>query len=319
MTLLAARYIALFRTAVSRLHRSWRARRLCRAPVRRRPGVTGSVSLVTTNYQNADTFPEMLHAWLDFVGQRPDEIIVTDGGSSAEVMDMYRRLFDEGLIDKLFVQQPTHPENTRQTCFVQEYYAGALASGDFLLFWRPDTIPYRRGHDGWLQEYAGILAADPRVFAITGSSPGPAFLGEADSQFWCLEHTSENFALVSRRHHVDAMRICQEFWGSGWRGRNPFAQIGPVAARCLIESAWDVYCRRKGLRVLMQKEDETWSVFHTNAHGENLQRLRALVNTRVELGRFRNRQGPFLSLDGIEPVVAQRRPVAAATPVAPDC
>lgn len=255
--------------------------------------------MVTTNYLNADTFPTMLQDWLAFAGTRPDEIVVTDGGTQPDARRMYGELFSAGLIDKLFIQQPSHPENARQTCFVQEYYAGTLASGDYLFFWKPDTIPYRRGHDDWLQEYVEILAADPTVFAITGSSPGPGFLGQADDRYWCLEHTSENFAVVPRWYHVEAMRLCHEFWRSGWRGVNPFARIGPVAARCMIESAWDVYCRQKGLRVLMQKEDDTWSVFHTNARGEELLWLRARALSREGLDRFTNRAGPFFRADSL--------------------
>jgi hypothetical protein len=278
----------------------WRARQLCRRPIARRRGATGTVSLITTNYLHPETFPTMLRDWIEFVGRRPDEVVVVDGGSPPDVQVMYRRLFDEGLIDKLFVQQPTHPENTRQTCFVQEYYAGIMASGDYLLYWKPDTLPFRSGHDGWLQEYIEMLAADDRLFAITGSSPGPGFIGEANERFWCLEHTSENFALLPRRHHAAAMQLCRDFWGSGWRGTNPFSRIGPVAARCMIESAWDVYCRRSGLRVLMQKEDDTWSVFHTNAHGDELCALRQRMCRREGLGALYNRAMPGLNLNRVD-------------------
>jgi hypothetical protein len=253
--------------------------------------------MITTNYLNAETFPLMLREWIEFIGRRPDEIVVADGGSPREVQTMYRKLFDEGLIDKLFVQQPSHPENSRKTCFAQEYYAGIMASGDYLLYWKPDTLPYRLGHDGWLNEYVEMLAADDRLFAVTGSSPGPGFLGSANERFWCLEHTSENFALVPRRHHAGAMALCSKFWASGWRGVNPFARIGPVAARCMIETAWDVYCRRNGMRVLMQKEDDSWSVVHTDAKGAQLVALRERVRDRRGLEGVYNRRTARFDLD----------------------
>lgn len=245
--------------------------------------------MVTTNYMNGDMFPVMLADWIRFVGSRPDEIVVADGGSGRDVREMYRGLFDNGLIDKLFIQQPSHPENTRQTCFAQEYYAGIMASGDYLLYWKPDTIPFRSGHEGWLQEYIEILAGNPDLFAITGSSPGPGFLGHAGERFWCLERTSENFALLPRRHHAAAMRLCHDYWGSGWRGTNPFARIGAVAARCMIESAWDVYCRRHGLRVLMQKEDATWHILHTPCRGAEFLELRQRLLAGKEGGSWHNR------------------------------
>jgi hypothetical protein len=252
--------------------------------------------MITTNYLNAETFPVMLRDWVEFVGRRPDEIVVADGGSPQDVQDMYRRLFDQGEIDKLFVQQFSHPENTRQTCFAQEYYAGNMASGDYLLFWKQDTLPFRAGHDGWLQEYIEILAGDPRLFAITGSSPGPGFLGETSEKYWCLQNSSENFALVPRNHHAAAMRLCYDFWATGWRGVNPFARIGPVAARCMIETAWDVYCRRNRLHVLMQKEDDSWSVLHVGARGDELLAVRDRIQHRVGLDHLYNRATPNIDL-----------------------
>jgi hypothetical protein len=138
-----------------------------------------------------------------------------------------------------------------------------------------------------------MLAGDDRLFAITGTSPGPPFLGQASPDYWCLEKMSENFALLPRQHHVDAMRMCHDFWASGWRGVNPFAHIHPVAARCLIECAWDKYCRDHGMRILMRKEDDSWSVFHVNATGQELLWLRERNRRREGLERFYNRQGPW--------------------------
>lgn len=281
--------------------RRWRAWRLCRRPLPRHPGAAGSVSLITTNFGNTRTFPILLRDWIDFLGARPWEIVVVDGGSPPDTLQMYRDLFGQGWIDKLYLMQPQHPENHKHLCFIQEYYSGVLGSGDYLLFFKQDTLPYRRGHDDWLAEAISLLAADPRLFAITGTSPGPAFLGEASAEYWCLERTSENFALIPRRHHVAAMRICEDFWASGWRGVNPFAHIHPVAARCLIECAWDKYCRAHGLRALMRKEDDTWSLFHTNASGDELLWLRERNRERRGLERFYNRQGPRFRRCEFEP------------------
>ena len=272
--------------------RRWRAWTLCHRPVRKRTGTTGSVSLITTNFGNTDTFPVMLRDWIEFMGSRPFEVVVVDGGSPPETVEMYLTLFKEGLIDKLHLMNSRHPENHKHLCFIQEYYSGVLGSGDYLLFFKQDTLPYRADHTDWIEESISLFAADKKLFAITGTSPGPAFLGEADNEFWCLERISENFALIPRRHHVDAMRLCERFWASGWRGVNPFLHIHPVAARCLIECAWDKYCRDKGMRALMRKEDDSWNLFHTNASGEELMWLRERNRRREGLDRFYNRQGP---------------------------
>ncbi|HRU05418.1 MAG TPA: hypothetical protein P5137_06545 [Candidatus Brocadiia bacterium] len=287
------RLLSTLRVWLSARARALRARRMTRRPIRRATGARGSVSMITSNYRNADTFGLMLRRWIEFAGGKPFEVVVTDGGADQASFASYGALLQEGLIDKLYAMRPDHPENSRATCFVQEFYSGVMASAEYLFFFKTDTIPFRRGHDRWMEEYIEILAGDPGVFAITGSSPGPGFLGPVDDRFWCLEHTSMNFALMRREHHVDAMRPCWDFWRSGWRGVNPFLSIGPTAARCMIESAWDVYCRKRGLRVLMEKEDATWSVFHTNARGAELLRLCERARNREGLEPFYNRAGPF--------------------------
>ena len=287
---LSRRIVHQTRAALAPWGRRYRAWRACSRPLRRCDPGAPSISVITANIGGADTFPIMLSDWLDFLGRKPLEVVVVDGGSDAQTVAMYHRLFDNGLIDKLYLMKSDHPENHRYLCFIQEYYAGVLASGDYIFSFRQDTLPYRRGHENWVDESISLMAGDPTVFAISGSSPGQSPLGECGDGYWCLENTSENFALLPRKHHVDAMRICHEFWSSGWRGINPFAHIGPIAARCLIECAWDKYCRSRGMRVLMKKEDDSWSVFHTTERDEVLLRLRGRNLRREGLEPYMNRE-----------------------------
>ena len=277
------------RAALAPFAYQFRARRACVRPLRRADPGQPSISMITVNMWGADTFPDMLRDWLDFLGKKPTEVIVVDGGSGPETVGMYHRLFEQGLIDKLYLMQPHHHENHRYLCFIQEYYAGVLASGDYLFSFRQDTLPYRNGHSNWVDEAISLMAGDPSVFAVSGSSPGSMPLGEVEPDWWCLEHTSENFALLPRRHHVAAMQMCDAYWASGWRGVNPFAHIGPIAARCMIECAWDKYCRSNGMRVLMRKETVDWSVFHTHERGDILMRLRERNMHRDSLEPYFNR------------------------------
>lgn len=276
---------SLLAPAARRL-RAWRA---CSRPLRRVAPGQPSISMITANVGGADTFPIMLQDWREFLGHEPHEVVVVDGGSDAATVAMYQRLFAQGLIDKLYLMQPDHPENHRYLCFIQEYYAGVLASGDYLFSFRQDTLPFREGNSDWVDDAVSLMQGDRTVFAVSGSSPGQSPLGQCEEGWWCLENTSENFALVPRHHHVAAMQVCDDFWSSGWRGENPYARIGPIAARCLIECAWDQYCRRRGMRVLMKKEDATWSVFHTNERGDTLMRLRQRNLQREGLEPYFNR------------------------------
>jgi hypothetical protein len=85
------------------------------------------VSLVVRNFGDGLVFEDVLHDWFRFLGGKPGEVVVVDSGSNAETQAAYWKLFQEGLIDKLQIIQPTHEENNHERGYIQIYTAGSIA------------------------------------------------------------------------------------------------------------------------------------------------------------------------------------------------
>jgi hypothetical protein len=108
------------------------------------------ISLVARNYGDGIVFEDVLLDWFDFLGGKPGEVVIVDGGSNAETQAMYWDLFQRGLIDKLQIIQRDHDEHDHERGFIQVHTAAALATKPYLLWFNIDTLPYRKGHDNWL-------------------------------------------------------------------------------------------------------------------------------------------------------------------------
>lgn len=252
------------------------------------------ISLCVCNYKNARAFRAVLEEWIAFIGEKPDEIIVVDGGTGKEIFQVYADLFKGGLIDKLFVLNPSHIENNRDLCYIQEFWTGALSRNGYLLFIKSDTLPYRKGYESWVDEYK-VLLADPKVFAISGSYNTTKVLGEYNRDFYYLQSASENFCIMRRKNFFAALDFVWEMVAKGWQCENPFARISPLHARCLIEVAWDTYCKKNNLIVLARKENPDWTIFHTNLKDGAILKALEKFKARKNIRHFMNSSGRYYS------------------------
>lgn len=251
--------------------------------------------MVCANFKNAEAFEKVLLDWFEFLGDRPGEVVVVDGGSDRNTHEMYFDLLGRGLIDKLQLIRPDHSDNSRETCFIQEHMAPTFASKEYLLFWKSDTLPYRKGHDNWLAEALGHLERED-TFAVGGSWNIPSKHHEAWPGYYFSHKCSENFSLMKRESFIQAMEeYCGAYIASGFRGVNPASVTGQQ--RYLIEVAFEKYIERHGKYTLTKVEDETWSVFHTNAAGQALADLREKYRKRVDVTKYFN-SGTNIALNG---------------------
>src|SRR5271168_1513296 len=108
------------------------------------------VSLVAANFGNCESFADVLGDWCNFLGGKPGEVVVVDGGSKLADQQIYWKLFNEGKIDKLQVIRCDRRDNSKDLCYIQEHAAGAIASNPYLLWFKSDTLPFRKGHENWL-------------------------------------------------------------------------------------------------------------------------------------------------------------------------
>ncbi len=248
--------------------------------------VLDDISLVCANFGNGHVFRAILEDWFKFLGGKPGEVVVVDGGSDAETQAVYWRAYNEGLIDKLQLIRTDHPDNSRETCFIQEHTAGAIASKKYLLWFKLDTLPYREGHDGWLAEAVGHLDR-PEVYAVVGSLNYNSKVKDAMPGWYYSKKFSENFALMKRQRFIEAMSwFAGDYIASGFRGVNPGDATGQ--GRFLVELAIERFIEDRDLYTLCRVEEPSWTVFHTNVTGDRLEQVREKYQARQGIEKFMN-------------------------------
>jgi len=247
-----------------------------------------TISLVTNQFGDSETFADVLGDWFRFLGGKPGEVVVVDCGSDRVTHEEYWRLFNDKQIDKLQVIQSDHADNRggRETGYIQEYAAITLASNPYILFFHADTLPYREGHADWLAQAVGYLER-PDIFAITGSSNFVSFLYAAWDGWFFSNKCSLNFALLKRSACLQAIDdYAGDFVRDGFRGENP--AHATLQDRFLIELAFEHYMQQRGLFSLVKTEDPTWTIFHTNVHGTRLSRTREDYLKRKNIAPYLN-------------------------------
>ena len=245
------------------------------------------VSMVSANFGNGLAYREILLDWFKFLGGKPGEVIVVDGGSDSDTQKVYWELYQEGLIDKLQIIAPHHQDNDKERCFIQEYTVAAIASKPYVLWFKIDTLPYREGHDSWLEEAIDHLDRD-EVFAVGGAFNRTFKHFDACPGWYFIQACTINFSLMKRSTFITAMEECAgEYIASGFEGENKFG-------RFLLEGAFLEYMQTHNQYTLCKIEDPSWTVFHTNAQDEYLQEVREKYLARENIKTFMN---PCLTRD----------------------
>jgi hypothetical protein len=244
------------------------------------------ISLVVVNFENRLVFADILQDWFKFLGGKPGEVVVVDGGSDIETQTVYWNLFQDGLIDKLQVIQSNHEDSDKAKCYIREYTAGAIASKPYVLSFKIDTLPYREGHDNWLEEALDYLERE-NVFAIGGSFNFASKHHDAWDGWYFSHKCSLNFSLMKYSTFMAAMH---EFAGSyitsGFKGENPGQATGQP--RHWVEVAFERYIQKHNVYTLCKIEDPTWTIFHTNTKAERLQKTREKYLARKDIKRYMN-------------------------------
>jgi hypothetical protein len=250
--------------------------------------ILNDISLITNIYGDGLLIRDLLLDWFDFLGGKPGEVVVIDCGSETKDQEVYWQLYQEGLIDKLQMIQADHEDNEggSETGYIQEYTAAAIASKPYIMWFHSDTLPYRKGHDNWVEEAIGYLENDD-IFAIGGSYNLPCKHHDAWPGWYFSHKCSLNFALMKR---MTFMKAAHEFAGeyirSGFKGENPADATNQH--RYLFEVAMEQYIERHQKYALFKIEDPNWTVFHTNTHGEVLKKVREKYRARKNIKRFMN-------------------------------
>jgi hypothetical protein len=244
------------------------------------------ISLVARNYGDGAVLEDVLLDWFDFLGGKPGEVVIVDSGSNDETQEMYWRLFRKGLIDKLQMIRQEHEDQNHGRGYVQLYTAGSIATKPYLLWFNIDTLPYRKGHENWLEESIDYLDRED-VMAIGGSFNLPSKLRDAWPGWYYSHKCSLNFALMKRQVFLDAVyEFAGDFIKSGFQSENPADATNQ--GRYLLEVALERYIERHKAYTLCKVEDQNWTVFHTNTHEERLKQVREKYHARKDIERYMN-------------------------------
>lgn len=239
------------------------------------PSPLDQLSMVCANFGNGPALRAVLADWYEFLGGKPNEVVIVDGGSDADTLSTCLSLFQERQIDKLHLLQPTHRENDKERCFIQEYEAAIAGKNPYLLFFKFDTLPFRVGHEDWLAEAMGKLD-EPGVFAVSGALNRTYDWRPRDAEWYETRNATINFCLMKRSSFVASMEsVAADYLRSGFTGTHRLE-------RFLLERGFIEYQQQHGLHTLNRIEDARWTVFHTNVYGAELLKVRE---------RFRRREG----------------------------
>lgn len=248
------------------------------------------VSLVARNYGDGIVLEDVLLDWFHFLGGKPGEVVLVDAGSNPQTLETYWNLYQKGLIDKLQIISPEHEEHEHEVGFVQVYTAAAIATKPYVFFFNIDTLPYRNGHENWLNESIDYLERE-EVMAVGGSWNLPSKSHDAWKGWYYSYKCSLNFALMRRATFMAAVEeYAGEYVKSGFKGANPakFECTWGDKSRFIMEVALEKYIERHQVYTLCKIEDPNWTVFHTNLHEERLQQARLKYLARKGISRYIN-------------------------------
>jgi hypothetical protein len=255
-------------------------------PSEKRRKVLDEISLLTANFGDGPVIREVLNDWLQFLGGRPGQIILADNGSDRETQQSCWECYRDGLIDKLLLVSQDHCDTGRDLTYIIEHAAPAIATKPYVLFFKIDSLPYRRGYEDWIVEAIEYLER-PDTFAIGGSFNVDSRHHDAWPGWYFSDRCSENFALMKRERFIAAMeQYAGSFISSGFRGTPPTQN--PDESHYLIELAFETYMKKHGLYTLAKVEDPNWTIFHTNVHGQRLREVRQRYMARCDVARYMN-------------------------------
>ncbi len=246
-----------------------------------------SLSLVTANFADGLVMQDVLCDWFEFCGGRPGQVVLLDNGSVSSTQEACWNCYNQGLIDKLLLVRPDHCDTGRNINYIAEHTAPAITSKPYVMFFKIDCLPWRKGHENWLVEAMAHLER-PDVFAVGGSFNCVAKHHDGWEPSWYFaDKCSENFALMKRETFMAAMEESMGgYISSGFRGES-FVKTHDEQ-HYLIELAFERYMQKHGMYTLARVEDESWTVFHTNVHNERLEKVRRAYRERRNVSRYMN-------------------------------
>jgi len=230
---------------------------------------------------------EVLHDWLQFLGGRPNQVIFAVS-PRIEPPPVYEELRGEGVIDRILFLEAEGRSILVIDAEAIHLIVDAVPTKWVLLI-KLDTLPYRSGHETWLDE-AMERVTKYGLFGMTG-----AFLIEdlipLEDGYSTTQKFSNNFSIFRRSDWLNVMEASK---GKGYH-QDPARslQFQGDNIRYLNEHIIETHLETTGQRMLVKHDSRDWSVFHINVWGEALRRVRSSYVKRQGVKPFFNTGKPL--------------------------
>lgn len=240
------------------------------------------VTMVT--YGPGDPLPRaVLDDWLEFVGVAPARLIFATTDEEAASPSVAALRAQVPFAEVLEIQRCGRGLTTVEGEALVN--AAERATTPWLLFFKLDTLPYATEDRGWLGRALAEIARGGYT-GFTGSSRWPD-LADAGDGWRKTQRFSLNFGLLPRAFFLDVMKNdCAE--------QLAMVSSGELSKheRFFIERSIEARLRATGGWNLYRPETPGWTVFHVNAWGDELARIRERYRRRVGIEPFLNDGAP---------------------------
>ena len=229
---------------------------------------------------------EVLEDWLSFLGGRPKQIVFAVSPSDNPA-PIYNELLAEGLIDDI-VYVDLRGRSVQETDAEATRAAIEAAKTEWILFTKLDTLPYRKGHEHWLDEAMQIIKKH-NCLGLTGSFPS-LDMQSLEAGYSKTQKLSNNFAILQRSQWLE---ILDTYVGKNFDGlltQNPVYTKDYL--RFTTEAAIEAFLQDNQQYMLVRQETPEWTVFHINVWGKKLRHVRDRYLARENILPYLNTGKP---------------------------
>ncbi|MEG4322877.1 MULTISPECIES: hypothetical protein [unclassified Microcoleus] len=229
---------------------------------------------------------EVLEDWLSFLGGKPKKVIFAVSPAD-NPPPIYQELLAEGLIDEI-VYVDLRGRSVSETDTEGIRAAIEAATTDWILLAKLDTLPYRRGHENWLDE-AMQTVAKYNCFGFTGSFPSPD-MQSLEPGYSKTQMFSNNFSIFRGTEWIE---IIDSYVGKNFDGAVAKNSLyTKESLRFANEAAIETFLEENQRYMLVRWETPEWTVFHVNVWGEQLRQVRDRYLARKDIGSALNTGRP---------------------------
>ena len=225
---------------------------------------------------------EVLDDWLNFLGGRPNQVIFAVSPKIGPP-PVYEELRENRVIDRILFLEAQGRSILELDAEAIHLIVDAVPT-EWVLLVKLDTLPYRSGHETWLDD-AMERVRKHGLFGMTGG-----FLIEdlipLEAGYSTTQKFSNNFSIFRRSDWLNVIEASNH--SGDHQDPTRHLQFQGDNIRYLNEYIIETHLETTGRRMLVRHDSRDWSVFHINVWGEALRRVRSSYIKRHGVKHFFN-------------------------------